>query len=371
MTVRIEKIAKELLMEEDCVVIPGFGGFVTHYRPAIFEPSKSVIIPPGKSISFNAKLNKNDGLLAQTIAMKCSISYNDALKTIQSKIKTWELELKKSNFLELEDLGSFVQNKEGNLIFNQFNESNFASTSFGLANVYASPIDRLGLSNRIEKGLSNQKAKPKFLKVVKVSAVAASILAAVALIGVKRDYVGDQLLSLNPFALFTADSTAQAQPEIIAGESVEVNAKPVTAETIDQFFDADEKQLFQDQGLLDEPENLEKIEQMQQKAATAAAITSDATPAENKVTTPNKVAASNTASSGKFHVIAGCFGVKANANKMVKQLQNQGYPAQIVGKSKSGLHRVTYGSYHTRVDALKALAKAKLEHNNNAWLAKD
>ena len=30
MNIRVEKIAKELLLEEDCVVIPQFGGFVTH-----------------------------------------------------------------------------------------------------------------------------------------------------------------------------------------------------------------------------------------------------------------------------------------------------------------------------------------------------
>ena len=87
MQIRLEKIAKELLIEEDFVVIPNFGGFVTHYSPALLEPTKNILIPPGKNISFNVKLSKNDGLLAQSIAVKTGLSYNSALKSIEIKVE--------------------------------------------------------------------------------------------------------------------------------------------------------------------------------------------------------------------------------------------------------------------------------------------
>ena len=86
MNIRLEKIAKELLINEDCVIIPEFGGFITQYKPALLEPNKNIILPPGKSVSFNAKLCKNDGLLAQNVALITGLNYNDALKAIQLKV---------------------------------------------------------------------------------------------------------------------------------------------------------------------------------------------------------------------------------------------------------------------------------------------
>ena len=56
---------------------------------------------------------------------------------------------------------------------------------------------------------------------------------------------------------------------------------------------------------------------------------------------------------------------------MVRSLKAKGYPAVLAGKSNSGLFRVAYGSFGTRLKALKALAKAKLTHNSKAWIAKD
>lgn len=363
MTVRIEKIAVELLMEEDCVVIPGFGGFVTHYRPAIFEASKNVIIPPGKSISFNAKLNKNDGLLAQNIASKCSISYNEALKAIEKRVKSWNEQVKKSKFLELENLGSFILNKDGKLVFNQFNESNFANTSFGLTNVNATPIDRLGLSNRIEKSLSNQQAQPKFLKLVKIGTVAASIIFAATLIGLNGKKISNQL-DLNPFGLFTNNDSVNAQPEIKAGKSIDLKTT-----STNQPKALPNKQSISNPALTTpatlNTKEIEKLEEADQKNTTVAEESTQ--PINKEVQEINTVPTARK----KYHVIAGCFSIQKNAFKMKNSLIKAGYDAEIVGLSKSGLHRVAYGSYSSRVQALKALAKAKRNHNNNAWIAKD
>ena len=95
---------------------------------------------------------------------------------------------------------------------------------------------------------------------------------------------------------------------------------------------------------------------------------------DKSILTKKEVTQSNFSPSSlsKYHIIAGCFGVKENAHKMVRQLKKVGFKnAQLVGYSKSGLLRVAYGTYELKVNALKALAKAKLSHNSKAWMAED
>ena len=72
---------------------------------------------------------------------------------------------------------------------------------------------------------------------------------------------------------------------------------------------------------------------------------------------------------------AGAYSLKDNYTEdafITKKLKSEGFAnARLAGKSRSGLLRVSYGSYPKKLLALKALAKAKLSHNVNAWLAED
>ena len=35
-----------LLLENDCVIVPGFGGFVAHYAPATHVKEENLFLPP-------------------------------------------------------------------------------------------------------------------------------------------------------------------------------------------------------------------------------------------------------------------------------------------------------------------------------------
>tara|TARA_B100000401_G_C52802274_1_gene719188 strand:- start:686 stop:1786 length:1101 start_codon:yes stop_codon:yes gene_type:complete len=366
MNIRLEKIAKELLIDEDCVIIPEFGGFITHYKPALLEPNKNIILPPGKSVSFNAKLCKNDGLLAQNVALKTGLNYNDALKAIQLKVHFWEDELQKSKYLELEGFGSFILNEEENLVFEQFNETNFSSDAFGLTNVHASPIERVGLAQRIERGLDQKKASPKIIKTIRNSSVAAAVILSAVFIGLQLTK-GDtnENLSLSFTPVIKSEKTIKTVDEKTI-DFVKPESKQVEYKEFGEVLTKEDVQCFKDYGHLKEPENLEKIKEIQTEKATIDAKFN----ACEQVNSADKTI--ETRVEPKFHVIAGCFGVESNAIKMVQKLKNEGFTdAQLAGKSKSGLLRVSYGSYHKKIVALKALAKAKLSHNVNAWLAKN
>ena len=46
-----------LLLENDCVIIPDFGGFIAHYQPARYIKEENLYLPPVRTIGFNPQLN--------------------------------------------------------------------------------------------------------------------------------------------------------------------------------------------------------------------------------------------------------------------------------------------------------------------------
>ena len=69
-----------------------------------------------------------------------------------------------------------------------------------------------------------------------------------------------------------------------------------------------------------------------------------------------------------FHIIAGAFEFKANAEKKLKQLHAKGFDAKIIGENRWGLTQVTFASFSTRQDAFKSLSDIRIKHSKDAWL---
>ena len=92
----ISKHIIELLHKHDCVIIPGFGAFLTKSIPASHD--NNIFSPPKKSVTFNGMLKENDGLLANEISAKENISYNASLKQIKKEVKALLSSLKSDKF---------------------------------------------------------------------------------------------------------------------------------------------------------------------------------------------------------------------------------------------------------------------------------
>ena len=80
----VEKHIKDLLYRYDCVIVPDFGGFIANHVSAKVDLRTHQFTPPGRSISFNSNLKRNDGLLADRIADINDISYTVARDTINT-----------------------------------------------------------------------------------------------------------------------------------------------------------------------------------------------------------------------------------------------------------------------------------------------
>ena len=137
---KLDKYIEGLLYRYECVVIPNFGAFITSVNPA--KPNEDgVVVPPSKSISFNSKLQKNDGVLANYIAEVNDISFDEAMKIIKLNVSNFRNMILNKEDVTFDKVGVISHNKNI-LEFKSSKSVNYLKQAFGLSNVSISIIKR-------------------------------------------------------------------------------------------------------------------------------------------------------------------------------------------------------------------------------------
>lgn len=121
-----------LMLSNDCVVVPGFGAFIAQYTSSNNCAQNSTFTSPKRSISFNASINHNDGLLANSIAKKALIPYAEALKQIEKSTTICRQALSDGSEVPFGRLGFFISNGEGHIEFIPFHHEYANDEFFGL-----------------------------------------------------------------------------------------------------------------------------------------------------------------------------------------------------------------------------------------------
>jgi len=130
--VEISQYIKELLLLNDCVIIPEFGGFVANYKPATIENNQ--FFPPTKEIAFNNKLISNDGLLINYISETEGIDYFNAKQKLDSFVEETMLNLERNRNVYFEGVGYLHYDSRENLQFEPQPKQNLLVDSYGLQN---------------------------------------------------------------------------------------------------------------------------------------------------------------------------------------------------------------------------------------------
>ncbi|MBE50643.1 MAG: hypothetical protein CMP51_03015 [Flavobacteriales bacterium] len=131
----------ELLYYHDCVVIPEFGGFITTHKSSILDSNASKIYPPSKEISFNKKLQSNDGLLIQKISIDEKTSIKEATKIVKEFVLSMKDELYKTKVYRLDLIGLFSLGDNNNISFIQDTNTNYSLDSYGLEKINVKYVD--------------------------------------------------------------------------------------------------------------------------------------------------------------------------------------------------------------------------------------
>src|SRR5210317_2359065 len=113
----IDRYISELLFDHDCVILPGFGGFITNYSGARIHPIKHNFYPPSRTVVFNANLRTSDGLLTNHISRSENISYQEATQVVNEFAAQSLEDLNNGATLTLKNIGACRMGKENNIIF--------------------------------------------------------------------------------------------------------------------------------------------------------------------------------------------------------------------------------------------------------------
>jgi len=136
----LDKYIEDLLYRNECVVIPNFGAFITSVNSANLN-NEGVLTPPSKLISFNKKIKKNDGVLANYIAELNDISFDEAMKLIKLNVSNFNNDILNRKDIVFSKVGVISINEELTE-FVSYSNINYLKDSYGLSSVSSSFIKR-------------------------------------------------------------------------------------------------------------------------------------------------------------------------------------------------------------------------------------
>src|SRR5574344_742239 len=114
--IELERHIEILLLSNDCVIVPDFGGFMAHHVVARIDED-GLFLPPMRTLGFNPQLTMNDSLLAQSYIECYDISYPEAIRKIESEVNELKHILDSEGAYEMLDIGTIFLNDEGKYEF--------------------------------------------------------------------------------------------------------------------------------------------------------------------------------------------------------------------------------------------------------------
>ena len=396
----VEEHIHKLLFDHDCVIIPDFGGLITHYAPAQIHPVKHTFLPPSKRIAFNQKLKLNDGLLISTLAYEQHVTAEEAQGQVTAYVHQLEETLRTNQRYELKGIGLFYFNAEHKIQFDYLPADNLLNDSFGLPEISSHPISRTEVTQNLRSLLPDKKAqnqqpasKPTWQRRLRRVFDAAAVLViaglsttALYVISLQNEYSQS---SLNPFALFNI--TTPAHPVNSAFTAPEARQSAV------DFYAAHEAVAESEAAVptpapttFTEPEatstNVKAETGPENTAVLSEPATVNKVAAENKLAAPVKaelaIKAAEPFSLGskklgvvikevtnRYYIIAGGYSTLPNAQYSRKVANRHGAQGKVILPfAGSKLYRVSIADFDTKEEALTYLPQLKTKYGKNIWI---
>ncbi|WP_162426273.1 HU domain-containing protein [Pontibacter pudoricolor] len=372
----VAKHIKSLLYDHDCVIIPGFGGLITRYVPAVVHPVKHTITPPSKRVAFNEKLVLTDGLLINTIAYYNGISAVEAQQMVAAFVMQANNQLKTDNRFELSDIGVFRYNAAHRLEFEYKTGDNLLEASFGLPEISARPVRAeesvvlRSLQKKREQDTpqNGNKFKRRLRRVYSTAAgliIAGLTGSALYLLSLQTDY---NLSSLNPIAQFnnatinnqatasdyTPDYVPVTEEERLAVyQNLLLNAGLATDLEADLIAATSE--------INDSTWHNESIALSEASENIADQVVEEEAIVEPVLTITEKT--------GRFYIITGGYSRLQNAETGREEIRKNGHDGKVLTPLRgSRLFRVSAADFATAEEAQAAINEYRKTYGNSIWV---
>ena len=375
----------ELLKDNECVIVPEFGAFISQRRSATIDYANHRFMPPYKELVFNNKLTNGDDLLLNYIMQKENITKDEAIDKIQKFVNQSAAILDVNFELELEGLGK-LRNFGGDYVFETNKEINILGDAFGLTSFNYQPIFRTETYQVIkEKIVIEQKQKnteysiaidsveevssetPKTRKPNLFRTFAYTTLAflLIFLINWTTEKSDSQLASWNPFLY---SSPNEFFIKVLEGQEVEEVLEGIEGiEGIEEIEVAEVTEEIEVAEVTEEVEVIEVTEEIETTEVTEEAEETEIPEILNS--SDPQILNSDPQILNSYYIVGGSFQTEESAEKCVNIMRNQGFEnASSLEKNNKGNIRVYYESFAEKADALIRLDEIKRDYNESAWL---
>ena len=321
---QIQQYIKELLYRHECVTVPNFGAFLTRTVNVLIQAESGIFTPPRKEVSFNHLLKSNDGILAYYMAQKENISYEQALRKIEKEVIVWKQRLN-TQHLTFTGVGEMRLNPQKKIIFSPFGGINFDLSSYGLSSFI----------RKVIKNPSINIEEPKPLTIMKNEN--------------------------NEEMIFTPSENHE--------ESKRSGTIKYAAIGVIGIALAGAAYFFAQQYIADEKAKATEIAQKKIKSNVQKATFNLGTLAQVDLDLDAISDENESASLGQpyYSVIAGSYRSIDNAEKRMAQLQAEGFDAAFTEVNPEGLHRVAYGRFSSKREALNLHNYIRYALKEEAW----
>lgn len=138
--IEINRHIEILLLSNDCVIVPGLGGFMAHHVDAHYDGSDNMFLPPQRTVGFNPQLTMNDSLLVLSYVETYDLSYPEALRRIEDEVSEIKQTLENKGKYEVDNIGVLSLNEDGNLEFAPCEAGILTPGLYGLGGFELSPL---------------------------------------------------------------------------------------------------------------------------------------------------------------------------------------------------------------------------------------
>ena len=348
-----------LLLENDCVIVPGFGGFVAHYSPATRVKEENIFLPPTRTIGFNPQLKLNDGVLVQSYMSAYDTSFADASRIVEKEVNEFIGLLHEEGKAHLDNIGEIHYNIYGNYEFVPYDYKITTPSLYGLDSFEIHELSALQQKEKVLIPTYPEKEKKTFEISINRAYLrnAAAMIAAIVLFFAFSTPVENTDVQKNNYAqLLPSELFEQIEKQSVAITPVYVKndaaqqAKKFSASSASTKTSSAKKHTT-DKAKTSKPIAVREVKVVKQETAT-----------------PAPAVKSQESANHPFHIIvAGGISLK-DAEVIANQLKSKGF-ADAKALNTDDKVRVSISSFNNRDEATKQLLELrKNETYKNAWL---
>ena len=363
-----------LLRTNDCVILPGFGGFIAHTVPAYYASEEHLYYPPTRNISFNASITMNDGLLAQSYMKSYQVDYARATYMIDVAIEELRDMLDEVGSVTLPRIGLIKQDIYQTIQFIPETTGISSPKHFGLSSFFMQELGQLqAMSAKTEQSQSviTQTEKTFDLHISKHMLRQVMSTAAVLLL---------LLMVSLPIGEKTATDIASLQLiKTINSEVVLETSVAITQEMTEAVGITPNTTIIDSTSTIETPTTtglaaieIESSFNYETAVAEAIATESEATEAANVTVAPeaeqHAAPTPQNVSTRSYHIIVASLPNHRGADEIVNKYTAQGY-TNVSLVERDGRIRISLTQFNNKDEANSYLSALRTnEAFANAWL---